>query len=435
MLNGLTAGVIREHFGSTRGSGSGMGGENFGWSVLGIADVTGDGRGDYLVSSPLSDLGQGTGSFNGEVECFSGATGALAWRYSGQPDELLGKSLGLGPDLTGDLIPEILVAARGAYVGRARLGKVHILDARTGIRLRSLDGLAAASTAPTGFGSGLGISAHLDDDAVPDVIVGAEFATTAAGNEAGFVAAFSGSTGQLLWRYDSAVPGARLGISVSALDDLDLDGFTEVLVGGTAVSTYHPSGIGETLVLSGKDGSLLWRMATSTAHYQLYGLVVRGSGQNGRLDHALISEPVVGNDAGAIHVIEFQPFLRASDLTISAAAGGYIYYQLDFPDSEAGVPYGLLVSASGRGPTMIGGLLLPLTRDAVFQRCLANQYPAIFLQPRGILDAQGDADAGLSISAGQLTSFIGRTIHLAAVTGTGSAGRLSSIAVPLTVEP
>jgi len=436
VLNGLTASVIREHFGSTYGSGSSIRGEQFGWSLLGIEDVTSDGRGDYVISSPLSDLGQGTGSLNGEIECFSGSTGALVWRYSGQPNELMGKALALGPDLTGDQVPEILVSAEGAYIGSARLGKVYILDARTGNWLRTLDGLPVIGSAFTNFGSALGVSAQLDADDIPDIVVGAGTATTAAGVEAGYVAAFSGSSGQLLWRYDSEIPGARLGASGSGLDDLDLDGYSEVLAGATAISTYHPTGIGEALVLSGRDGSLLWRIATSSAHYQNYGFVVRGYGQNGRLDHALISEPFLGPVSdGAIHVVEFQPYLEASALTISSAAGGLVHYQLDFPQSEAGVPYALLASTSGRGPTLLGGLLVPLTRDAALVRCIANRYPQEFLLPRGILDAQGDSDAGLMIASGRLNGFIGRTIHLAAVTGISGTGRLSSIAVPLTVQP
>jgi hypothetical protein len=436
VLDGLTASVIREHFGGTSGWVGGLRGENFGWSALGIVDVTSDGRGEYLITSPLSDLGQGTDSLNGEVECFSGATGGLVWRYSGQADELLGKALALGPDLTGDLIPEILVAAGGAYVGSERLGKVHILDARTGNWLRTLDGLPTIGPYTPDFGSALGTSAHLDSDAVPDILVGADYATTAAGNEAGYVAAFSGASGQLLWRHDSDVPGAQLGTSVSGLDDLDLDGYTEVLVGAPGLSTYHPSGIGEALVLSGRDGSMLWRIATSPAHYQDYGWVVRGYGQNGRLDHALISEPWLGPVSdGAIHVVEFQPFLEPSDLSISSASGGLVHYHLDFPQSEAGIPYALLVSASGRGPTLLGGLSVPLTQDTALERCIANRYPPEFLLPRGVLDAQGDADAGLMIASGRLNAFIGRTIQLAAVTGISGTGRLSSIAIPLTVRP
>jgi hypothetical protein len=436
VLNGLTSGVIHEHFGGTIGTGSSTSGENFGWSVIGIEDVTGDGRGDYVISSPRSDLGQGTNSNNGEVECFSGATGSLVWRYSGQPNEVIGKALSLGPDLTGDLIPDILVDASGAFVGSERLGKVFLLDARTGNWLRTIDGLPAPQL-PSGpsFGSSLGISSHLDADDIPDIIVGAYTATTAAGSEAGYVAAFSGSSGQLLWRFDSQVPGVRLGASVSGLDDLDLDGFTEVLVSGTGISTYHSSGIGQALVLSGKNGRPLWEIATSSAHYQGYGLGVRGYGRSGRLDHALISEPFLGNDVGAIHVVEFQPFLKPSGFNVSSSAGGVIHYEIDFPPSEAGHQFALLASAAGRGQTTLGGIIVPLARDAVFARCLSNQYPPFFLRPRGILDAQGDADAGLSISAGGLAGYVGRTVYLAAVTGSGGTGRLSSIAVPLTITP
>ncbi len=74
------AGVIAVYSGRTGGlirtiQGPSMGGNRFGWSVAGVPDMTGDGRGDLVVGAPQNidaPLAPGT------VYIYSGATGALA---------------------------------------------------------------------------------------------------------------------------------------------------------------------------------------------------------------------------------------------------------------------------------------------------------------------------------------------------------------------
>ena len=109
--------------------------------------------------------------------------------------------------------------------------------------------------------------------------------------------------------------------------------------------------------------------------------------------------------------------------------------RLDFPSSEADQPYAILVSGSGIGPTIVGGVQVPLTADAWYHRSVQGPIPQLLHRARGILDAHGDARAGLRAAPGMLSAQIGRTIHFAAVTGSSGALAWSSIAVPVSIAP
>jgi hypothetical protein len=229
---------------------------------------------------------------------------------------------------------------------------------------------------------------------------------------------------------------------VSAVGDLDLDGIEDILVGVPTNPLLHANGKGYVQVLSGRDGSPLWRFRTTDQAGGLYagswyGFAVRAYGKDGRRDLALVGEPlrIIVQADGAVHTVRFDPFLTASDLGISAVAGGLVGYDLEFPSSEAGLPYALLASASGRGPTLLGGIEVPLTQDGILARTIAGQYPAGFHQARGALDPQGRAQAAMMVLPGALGGQVGRTYHLAAVIGQGGFARLTSIAVPLKILP
>ena len=61
----------------------------------------------------------------------------------------------------------------------------------------------------------------------------------------------------------------------------------------------------------------------------------------------------------------------------------------DFGPGSAAVPYQLLLSLTGTGPTSVAGLDVPLSADGFFVKTLAGQYPAAMLRPMGLLDEEG----------------------------------------------
>lgn len=428
VLDGLSGTIIREHTGLRVGTGSL--GDGTGSGVLGIADVDQDGAGDYAVGAPNSDFGFGTSDYRGKVTLFSGRTGVELWSFGGQPTDGAGRHLAVGPDLTLDGQPEILTNGHFPYAA-------YYLDPLSGHVVQTIPQML--NSVGTSAGGAWSIAAvDLDGDGLEDLLRGSHGSVPGFPNS-GLLAAVSSATKQILWRTESYVPYEYFSFTaVSPMDDLDLDGIPEILVGVPADITNHVNGEGYAQILSGRDGSRLWRIRTSSELRKLYGHAVGATGRHGRRDVALIGEPqssLVLPNAGAVHVVRFEAFLTSSELAVSAAAGASITYSLDFPASEAGLPYALLASASGRGPTMLGGLAVPLTADSVFTRSVAGNYPIGILSPRGRLDANGRAQASLNAAPGALAAQVGRTFHLAAVTGMGGAARLTSIAVPLAIEP
>lgn len=107
---------------------------------------------------------------------------------------------------------------------------------------------------------------------------------------------------------------------------------------------------------------------------------------------------------------------------------------MDFPDSAGGLGFALLGSLTGTGPTVLGGVTLPLTEDGLLRRMLAGQVPPFLAGTPGILDPRGDATVLLQAPPGALATWIGRTFFGAAV-AYGPKPVLSSAAVPLAIEP
>ncbi|MFQ5748392.1 MAG: hypothetical protein ACE5H3_02915, partial [Planctomycetota bacterium] len=131
----------------------------------------------------------------------------------------------------------------------------------------------------------------------------------------------------------------------------------------------------------------------------------------------------------------FEPFLRASAHTLAARRGARVDLGLAFPPAEAGLPYLLLGSLAGKGPTDLLGLPVPLTTDALFKKTLRRRFPRFWSGAQGTLDAQATGQASLQGAPG-LSRVIGTTLFLAAITldSTGSP-RLTSAATTVTTAP
>jgi hypothetical protein len=127
--------------------------------------------------------------------------------------------------------------------------------------------------------------------------------------------------------------------------------------------------------------------------------------------------------AGSAYVYSLDPFLHTSSSEISHSGNQPLQLGLDFPASEAGAHYAILVSITGTGPSTLNGLDIPLTQDATFQQFLGN------ISLTGTLLANAQAIHPLRLHTQTPPSAIGRTLYLAAVTfDTGTqAGRMSSI--------
>lgn len=95
--------------------GPALGSNRFGWSVAGLADINGDGRGEFAVAAPLNaELGAGQGYGPGAVYVYSGANGAIL-KVIQSPNAELGGRFGQSivglPDTNGNGRGDLFIGA------------------------------------------------------------------------------------------------------------------------------------------------------------------------------------------------------------------------------------------------------------------------------------------------------------------------------------
>lgn len=93
----------------------------FGFAVSGGQDVNGDGTPD-VIAGP----GGASWTNNARAIVFSGATGGVITRYTGQANEYFAIALDLTPDINGNGRAEVLVGAPNARVGTIDPGEVSL---------------------------------------------------------------------------------------------------------------------------------------------------------------------------------------------------------------------------------------------------------------------------------------------------------------------
>ncbi|MBI1382700.1 MAG: hypothetical protein GC161_16620 [Planctomycetaceae bacterium] len=215
--------------------------------LLDVGDVTGDGIGDVLIASRPP----GTGLFGPTPQNLWVASGAEI--LAGNVDaDLLFSSVNTFADFAragdrdGDGREDLwfgrpTLSGPDANAGAAHLSSVQDYD----ILVESGGHLG------TGIGDAVAILDDLDGDGRAEVAVGAPHDGPGGLLSRGTLRVLSGT--QLLWSVDGAI-AEELGAAVAKLDDLDGDGYCEVLVG-------IPNGQvgigrrGKAQVLSGIDGS------------------------------------------------------------------------------------------------------------------------------------------------------------------------------------
>ncbi|MEZ6195735.1 MAG: integrin alpha [Planctomycetota bacterium] len=238
-------------------------GDEFGHGLAGIGDVDGDGIPDFAVGGRYADF-----SFvdAGRVSVFSGATGAFLYAVDGDgAGDTLGFVVsGLG-DVDLDGVPDWAAGApRADAPGKLNCGAVKVVSGATGAVLYTLHGAVAGDE----FGTGVSGVDDLDLDGVPDLLVGAPFAdglTTLTGE----VRAFSGATGAFLFVLPGVDFGSGFGYDVTGLGDLNADGYPEIGVGIPVASPGGLTSAGEVRIYSGIDATLFRTHAGSAAGDQL----------------------------------------------------------------------------------------------------------------------------------------------------------------------
>jgi hypothetical protein len=284
----------------------------FGACVAGVPDADGDGRGDIAVSAPDEN---GGGIFaSGKVYLFSGATGVLLRTYI-SPGRVTGGNFGASisgmGDVSGDNRGDILIGAPGENVPFApsHSGRAYIFSGRSGGLWRAIN--PPVPEANGQFGMAVSGVPDVDGNGRWDAIVGAprEHPFGAPVN-AGRAHVYSGSSGQRLYTLVSLGQQANgfFGESVAGMDDANGDGRGEVLVGAPLEHPgASPVNCGRAYIYSGATGGFYRKLLPPFPVTDgQFGIAVAGlpdTNLDGRGD-AIVGAWQEGTPAnsGAIHV-------------------------------------------------------------------------------------------------------------------------------------
>lgn len=189
----------------------------------------------------------------------------------GVANDLFGAAVAAGGDIDDDGIPDYLIgAAEDGAVFQEREGYLRVYSGATGALIRTHDGENVTQrfgTAATRVGD---TNPGVDDN--DDYAVGAHFWSPPLGTLRGKVYLYSGANGSLRWSVPGAADEDELGFSLDGGFDVNGDGIPDVIAGAPRSDFLASSG-GYAVVLSGVDGSQIYRKNGSTGNGRL-GLAV-----------------------------------------------------------------------------------------------------------------------------------------------------------------
>ncbi|MCA9442920.1 MAG: FG-GAP repeat protein, partial [Candidatus Omnitrophica bacterium] len=393
----------------------------FGQSVAGVPDTNGDGRGEVVVGAWLEDS-EGGPLNTGRAYLYDGATGALLHTFSAGPlaeDTLLGFSVSGIPDANGDGRGDVAVGAYGytATGGPQEVGAVYIFDGSSGLLIHSLHSLhptyggeygISVSGSPDLTGDGFGdvivgaphespsedlphagriyvydgfsgelvreiLSPEIDSignfghsvssvpdadgDGLADILVGAYLEEgDSQPRDSGHAYLFNGQTGELIHSFDSPNPGqyGYFGVAVTGVEDLNGDGFGDVAIGADHESpAFH---FGRVYVFDGRQGSLLHTLTTPDPEF------------DGEFGHAISGIPDMNGDGrGDLIIGAHNEQLRESPKEAGRAyifdgSSGALIEIILSPNEQQGGQFGISVTGvpdtdgDGLGDVLVGAI-------------------------------------------------------------------------------
>ena len=320
-------------------------GGSFSAAMAGVPDADGDGRGDLLVGAPLENRGAENA---GAAYLYSGATGLLVRTLESPNPELdgeFGVSVSGVSDVNGDGRVDLLVGASREDGGATDAGRVYVFNGTTGALLQTL--VSPNPELDGQFGSAIAGVSDANGDGRGDVLIGSPSEDGGAEN-AGRAHLYSGSTGLLIRTLTSPNPelGGAFGISVSGVLDVDGDEQDDVLVGAFLEDALAMDA-GRAYLFGGATGGVLRTLESPNSQAQgFFGDTVVGVSDvddDGRGD-LFISAPF--EDPGEV-VDAGRAYLFSG-----STGGGEIVVTIDFPAAPmAGSDLTLSVSVEGFSAT------------------------------------------------------------------------------------
>lgn len=328
--------------------------DHYGWSVVGVGDIDGDTRGDFIIGARSELVPHGgtagvchvysgrTRMHIGLMDLGGGALGDTAALVpdsdgDGWDDVLLGAPIGEPwghavvasprtlselfrfsppsdsgtlyfptsvagvPDVNGDQRGDILVGSPTEMVnGVQHAGRVYVISGADGTVVRVLE--QEGEQLPISFGLRVAGTCDLDGDGSGDIIVSNPNEQPPGGPyRAGVVRVVSGATGEEIRRLVSPHPqsGPNFASSVCAVPDWDGDGVCDIAVGSPLDNAADVPAVGAVYIFSGRTGVLLREMRSPNAQ------------EGGRFGASLTGVPDINGDAlGEVFVGAFTESLR-----------------------------------------------------------------------------------------------------------------------------
>lgn len=258
----------------------------YGWNATPTEDLNADGIRDILV-----------GIRNGaEVRVHSGRDGELLFAVPGGTNlKYYGWSVLSPGDLDGDGVADLVVG--DPYIGFN--GGVTMISSKQRKITRVLVGEQGSR-----MGWSLATLPDLDQDGVPEVVVGAPEQVSKTLGTNGVVHILSGKTFKIIrshWPTKST--GRGFGESISVGGDVDADGFPDLAIG----DPRHDNQYGAVRIVSGKSGKLIRTIAGTTTARTWFGRGVAWIGdQDGdKVDDLLVTTELSGTTkvGGLVHIV------------------------------------------------------------------------------------------------------------------------------------
>lgn len=227
--------------------------DEFGRSVSGAGDVNGDGYADVIVGAHQDD---NNGSNSGSARVFSGVNGSILYTFNGDgADDRLGRSVSGAGDVNGDGYADIVV---GAYLDdnnyKSDSGSARVFSGRNGVILYTFNGDSAGDY----FGWSVSDADDVNNDGYADVIVGAIYDDNNGKTSSGSARVLSGKTGAVLYVFNGNDSSDQFGSSVSSAGDVNADGYSDLIIGAGFDDNNGKTDSGSARVVSGKTGSILY---------------------------------------------------------------------------------------------------------------------------------------------------------------------------------